>query len=593
MAIKVIRRVGLACGFFSVLVLAGCSSGGSSEEPSDRYRRQTVKWEACTEDLAKQLQALPIEMQHRSQCASIVVPLDHQQPDKGDISVGIMRIRADNAATDRRLLFLNPGGPGADGIGKGVMLAYLWSLSSEHSEIGRLQLELLKTYDLIGFSPRGLGKSTNLVCESEAVLQPTDNSIGGRTDENIALQLHNTRLIAEACSQNPLTEYINTHQTAQDMDLIREVLGAQKFNYLGWSYGTWLGAWYGSLFPDKVDRMILDSSVDFDLTLHDTALVQGPALTRAFNEILAPYAARHPDVFELGTDVQAIRVLLGNTRPVLQAAVSSLIYLPLFRSRMAEEVLGYVLVARELDKEPFRSYLPDGVVGGNVEQLRLLVDSHVFSVKAHTDRMLRKLAHNVVDKIEYLLRPRPVLLKGSDAVYTAVVCNDTPSPSDDPGWWVDVETNMYANYPMVTTDDVRSCLYWQRPDLEKPSIDAMADLDVLMLQAEYDGATPEPQARATFSKLPKAHMVYVPDEMSHGVYPYSDQCVDMAVARYLLHQPLQGRETTCKAHPLIEDDPSIDKSASAVRALAEGSNVTYPDRDLAAELIEQLKASVR
>jgi len=590
---KVFRRLALACGFFALGVLAGCGSSGSSEDSLDRYRQQTVKWETCNEQLAKRLEALPAAMQQRTQCASIVVPLDHQNPNKGDISVAVMRIRADHSSADRRLLFLNPGGPGGDGLDKGIMLAYLWSLSSEHSDIGRLQLELLKTYDLIGFSPRGLGGSTKLVCESNETLQPTDNSIGGRNEENIALHRHNTRLIAEACHQNPLTEYINTHQTAHDMDLIRQVLGAEKFNYLGWSYGTWLGAWYGSVFPDKVDRMILDSSVDFGLTLHDTALLQGPALTRAFDQVLAPYAARHPDVFELGTDVDVIRNMLGTTEPVLQAAVSSVMYQPLFSSRMADEVFGYLLVARELDKEPFRSYLPEGVVGGNVAQLRMLVDSHVFSVKARTDEFLKELAHDVVDKIDYLQRPRRVHLQDGDAVYTAVVCNDTPAPSDDPEWWSDVETHMYANYPMVTTDDVRSCLYWQRPALEKPSVTAMADLDVLMVQAGYDGATPEPQARATFNRLPKAHMVYVPEEMSHGVYPYSDECVDLAVARYLLDQPLQGRETTCEAHPLVEDEADVDSSASAARALAEGHTATYRDMDLATSLIEQLKAAIR
>ncbi len=582
-----------AWAVLSLALLSACGGDGAIDDPLERYLQKEVQWKSCAGlPAGSYIEVLPASVQERTRCASILAPIDYAHPQNGDLSVGVMRMQAEHTGATRRLLFLNPGGPGADSTDVGVMLARLWSQSTDATETGRLQRKLLQTYDLVAFSPRGLGSSTQLVCESDETLVPTDNSVSGRTDENIALQFRNTELIAQACGANPLSKHINTQQTVHDMDLIRELLGDEKFNYMGWSYGTWLGAWYGSVFPDNVGRMVLDSSVDFSLTLHDTALLQPPALTRTFDDVLAPYAARHPDIFELGDNVDVIRNILGQTQPVLQQAVSSLMYHTLFSSWDAPETLGLLLVARELNQDPFRPHLPDGVAGGNIDELRMLVGAHAFSRDEEANIYFRELAHGVVNKIDKNVREKPVYLAGPDAVYTAVVCNDTPTPSTDPQWWIDAETSIYQNYPMVTTDDVRSCLYWQRPaDVEKPSISAMADVQVLMLQSEYDGATPEPHARATFAKLPKAHMIYVPGEMTHGLYPYKDECVDLLVARYLLDQPMPGRETTCAAHPLAKDGPP-DTGLAPQAATSEASS-TYQDQAEAQRVVKKLKSAIR
>ncbi|MDP1323878.1 alpha/beta fold hydrolase, partial [Klebsiella pneumoniae] len=82
-----------------------------------------------------------------------------------------------------------------------------------------------------------------------------------RSEANLLAIRDNARLIAQACASHPLTPYITTEQTARDLEFVRRQLGELQFNYLGNAYGTWLGAWYGGLFPAHVGRMVLDSNI--------------------------------------------------------------------------------------------------------------------------------------------------------------------------------------------------------------------------------------------------------------------------------------------------------------------------------------------
>src|SRR5690606_11181242 len=158
---------------------------------------------------------------------------------------------------------------------------------------------------MIGFSPRGVGASSRLYCATNGALQPERHS-SDRSEANIAAMLFNAHALADACLRNPLAKYVNTDNTVRDMDLIRELLGDAKFNYYGISYGTWLGAWYASLFPERVGRMVLDSSMDVTGPIDVNLVWQPMSMQRVLDSFIPEYASAYPGLYNLGTDPAAI-----------------------------------------------------------------------------------------------------------------------------------------------------------------------------------------------------------------------------------------------------------------------------------------------
>ncbi len=134
-------------------------------------------------------------------------------------------------------MVFNPGGPGGDDLSNALHLFDAFLGSKPLDQLGGMQLRLLDEYDMIGFSPRGLGTSTRFNCGSNEFLHLIDNSTDGAKPENLAKRDYNSQKIAQACKKNPLASFINSNATAQDMDVLRSILGDEKLNYLGYSYG--------------------------------------------------------------------------------------------------------------------------------------------------------------------------------------------------------------------------------------------------------------------------------------------------------------------------------------------------------------------
>ncbi|MFC9893434.1 alpha/beta fold hydrolase [Nocardia sp. NPDC127579] len=175
------------------------------------------------------------------QCAVISVPMDYSNPDSPRIDLTVSRIAATGAR--RGVLFANPGGPGADALD-------YWAKRTEV-----LPAALAAEYDRIAVQPRGLRWATPLTCRTAGEIaegEPVPVA-GGSRDE-----------VKKACdaAQPGYLDSITTENTARDMESVRAALGVERIDYLGVSYGTYLGAVYASLFPQRVDRMILDSNVN-------------------------------------------------------------------------------------------------------------------------------------------------------------------------------------------------------------------------------------------------------------------------------------------------------------------------------------------
>ena len=251
-----------------VLVLLALAAVAATASPASA---QGLEWGEC-----------PVETgEPRFQCALLTVPLDYADPAGETIEIAVSRLPADDPAERRGVLLSNPGGPGQSGL--------FDPLGEPYSP------EVRARYDLIGFDPRGIGFSAPVTCD----LAPEDLNIlrflpypdeDANIDENVAY----SQRAAAGCAASEtadLLPHITTANTARDMDMIRAALGEQKINYYGTSYGTYLGAVYEELYPQRSDRFILDSVVHPRRIWRSTFYAWGPGAEVALVPFYR-YAAR-------------------------------------------------------------------------------------------------------------------------------------------------------------------------------------------------------------------------------------------------------------------------------------------------------------
>ena len=269
------RVVALVGATVTALVLSGCAvvdglkDSGSvpsvsvtpqgpppGSEALSRFYTQRLDWTDC----------------EGAQCATLEVPIDYQNPQGDTIELALVKVPAKKRSKRLGSLVVNPGGPGASGVdyaraadvivGKGVRDAY----------------------DVVGFDPRGVGRSAPIDCVSDSAL---DAFLGGdpTPDDSVEEEAlaQRARAFAESCgaTAGPLLRHVSTREAARDMDVLRAALGEEKLTYLGASYGTFLGSTYADLFPKHVGRMVLDGVVPPDLTLEESNLGQAKGFERA------------------------------------------------------------------------------------------------------------------------------------------------------------------------------------------------------------------------------------------------------------------------------------------------------------------------
>jgi pimeloyl-ACP methyl ester carboxylesterase len=253
-----------------VLAVSGCSSigiGGDRAAPpqnpaAEATARQPPSGQAS---LARYYdQQLPWSPCQGFQCARLTVPLDYAKPDGATVSIAVLKAEAKG---DRRgSLVVNPGGPG----GSGVQYAAAADLI--------VSKPVRQSYDIVGFDPRGVGLSQPVTCLDDSEL---DAFLGGDPTPDTKAEEQSfaagAKAFAAKCAAKggPLLAHVSTIEAAKDMDILRAALASPKLDYLGKSYGTFLGATYADLFPAKVGRFVLDGVVAPDLS--STQINQGQA----------------------------------------------------------------------------------------------------------------------------------------------------------------------------------------------------------------------------------------------------------------------------------------------------------------------------
>jgi pimeloyl-ACP methyl ester carboxylesterase len=203
-----------------------------------------ISWSPCHRDLG-----LPFE------CGQVQVPLDHDDPGGAAISVAVVRLPASDPARRIGSLFLNPGGPGGSGVNFTLFAApFLFSG------------EVAARFDLVGFDPRGIARSTALRCfgtPRQWAPYFTPFAFPVSTEEE-ALWAAGDRFLADACAQrgSRMMDHMATADVARDLDLLREAVGDEQLSFVGYSYGSYLGVTYANLFPDNVRALVVDGVLD-------------------------------------------------------------------------------------------------------------------------------------------------------------------------------------------------------------------------------------------------------------------------------------------------------------------------------------------
>ncbi|WP_424186941.1 alpha/beta fold hydrolase [Actinokineospora sp. G85] len=221
-----------------------------------------VAWGACPEDVSTKFTAL--------ECGTVQVPLDYAQPEGAQIELMLSRIASTVPEQRRGVLMLNPGGPGGSGL----------SMPADLASMG-LPASVMNAYDVIGMDTRGVGHSTPMGCGFTADQEYRANIPPYAVDEAaVDKQAKISQGVAEQCAANDpegRLRHLSTANTARDLDRIRAALGEEKTNYLGYSYGTALGAAYASMFPERADRVVLDSNLPDTVLDHEGMRTWGGA----------------------------------------------------------------------------------------------------------------------------------------------------------------------------------------------------------------------------------------------------------------------------------------------------------------------------
>ncbi|AHH95667.1 alpha/beta fold hydrolase [Kutzneria albida] len=501
------------------ILLAGAVTPAFAGEPHglDALLHQKITWAACAEaDLAEA----------GVECSSVQVPMDYRAPEGKLITVAISRRQARDRAQRRGVLMTNPGGPGGEGLGLATILA--------EQPAGAV-------YDVIGMDPRGVGASTRLLCGRTGFPDVTSRP----TEAELPLWGQYAKEVEANCARvgGELRQHVTTMNTARDMDLIRSVLGERKISYLGYSYGTFLGAMYGQLFPEHLDRSVLDSALDPGKTWHE----QDYDTVATLKDNLAAWeqwVAQRDKSLHLGSSSQAVQQVLDRFATVLaKRGLGALSDVTTFDAKVGERTRYRAMWA------PFAR---------NLAKLLPALDGGAVDTAA---------VQEIVGKESAQRGERNV-----DGVYPAVTC-DWHWPSDVDSYYADMR-RIARDFPYGLTANFmapKNCAFTKGRD-PMVAIGARQYPAGLVVQGEGDTQTAYPNGVAMAVRL-REPLISVLDDGTHGHFASTgNACVDQAVNAYLVAGTLPARRTACAATDKAEDIPVDGSTApmpSVQRSLSE------------------------
>lgn len=495
----------------AALLISGCSSGGSPSSTMrsalpeatpgalKSYYGQKLRWHEC---------GVP-----EFDCATLKVPLDYEKPGEGDIDLAVARKKA--AGPGKRLgsLLVNPGGPG------GSAIQYLQS----YAAFG-YPAPVRAQYDMVAVDPRGVARSEPVECldgkRMDAYTQVDVTPDDGKETNQL---VDAYKEFAKGCERRSgkVLPHVSTVEAARDMDVLRAVLGDEKLHYVGASYGTFLGATYAGLYPQRAGRMVLDGAMDPSLPARRLNLDQTAGFETAFKSFAKDCVGRKGCPLGTGSTTDAGKKLKDLFRDLDRKP------LPTGSDRELTESLATTGVIAAMYDEGAWPQLRDGIAAAMRDHdgagLLALADSYYErdADGKYANLMFANAAVNCLDQ--------PGAFRNPDDVRKGLPDFEKASPLFGEGLaWASL-----------------NCAYWPvKPSGEPLRIAAQGAAPTVVVGTTRDPATPYKWAEALADQLDSAALLTY-DGDGHTAYGRGSDCVDKAVNRYLLRGKPPADGMTC------------------------------------------------
>jgi pimeloyl-ACP methyl ester carboxylesterase len=444
------------------------------------YTAPPLAWTAC-QNLPAPPEGAPTP--ENLECADLTVPLDYAKPQGETIKIALIRVKATDQASRLGSLVFNFGGPGQSGVDS----------FAEGAAAGYESLNV--RYDLVSFDPRGVGRSSPVICQDDAQKE----AMLAETDETKAAKQQQDYL--QGCQQRSgkILPHVGTVNAAKDLEAMRTALGDQKLHYFGLSYGTQLGASYAHQFPGNVGHLVLDAAVNSKLSLAQAAQDQTKGFELAFTHF-AEWAAEQETA--LGETEQEVNT---NLETFLEEVETKPI--PTNDSRMLTRDLAEASVLTALySKDSWPDLLQailEAAHGNGTTLLAMVDDYSGRDANGHYDN--------------------------SQDAATAITCADT---TERP-----TEQNSSESLP---------CIGWPvKGDDTAKEAAAPGAAPIVVIGNTGDPATPYAWAGALADQIGTSARLLTLNGEGHASYGTGSNCIDQAVDDYLLDGTVPADDTTC------------------------------------------------
>ena len=510
----------LACGGLTAcqgetdIKASPATASASAAVPAglESFYSQKVSWHAC----AKKGMAEATSGQDTGfTCAKVKVPLDYDNPGGQTIEIAVKKRAAGGDSIGS--LFVNPGGPGGSGI----------DLVDEAGSY--FSKKLTSSYDVVGFDPRGVGASTAVDCLTDAELDAERAGANDPATPSASAAEERAQKMGEACtsktSTSGLLDHIDTISVARDLDILRAVDGQQALTYLGYSYGTYLGATYAELFPANTGRLVLDGAVDPSLNAEELALGQAKgfeASLRAYVESCQSSKLGCPLSGDVDSGVSQVREFLESTKTAPVPTSDS-------KRPLTHDLAVYGVLGSMYQTQAWPS-------------LTLGLSQAMGKEGKPDGSALLKLA----DLVSSRESDGTYSNNGAEALM-AVNCLDYPVQGDNASWEKNAkaikETSPTFGSQLLYPDAY--CQGWGHTSSRKrEKITASGAAPILVVGTTGDPATPYAWAQALAEQLESGQLMTWEGD-GHTAYGRSNDCVKKAVDTYLLNGTMPDKGLTC------------------------------------------------
>ncbi|MFJ8159752.1 alpha/beta hydrolase [Streptomyces sp. NPDC096136] len=500
-----------ACGLLALAALPAAPASAAAKDAAPaapaRYAQQRLDWQPC------QSGAL--------ECAAMTVPRDWYHPGAGaDLTVAVSRHRASDPAARRGVLMMAAGGPGASGLGRPAGLA-------------AYSPKLAAAYDIVGFDQRGVGASTQVVCSDQDTVDAlfTSGDLRDRSPRAVEATLDRARGFVRDCERQSggLLPYVTTNQAVHDMDLFRSLLGESKISYYGPSYATFLGAYYATEFPRRVDRVVLDSNIGFTGSWQEFLTGQPMSFQRRFEQDFLPWLAANDATYHQGRTPQEAKASYERLRGALGEH-------PL-------DLEGTLVTPNHLDAAATSVIYS----GDRFPDLAM-----VLGVLQHPDAAPPAARKALAEKLRHPLGAQFA------ADFFSVICQDTPWNHDSDSWVRRSEADSRA-YPMAGARELTFasvCASWPRSRAPRVQVTGRGLPSMMMLNSLHDPATHYEGALRAHRETAGSRLITVGGG-DHGVYQAHNPCVDAYVEGFLVDGRMPAEDASCEGRPL--PDPAAGR----------------------------------